>query len=48
MTAAQLDRVVSAYRGVRAATTDTARERRRRRGFVSSVDDDGMQVTIVR
>jgi hypothetical protein len=48
MTAAQLERVVSAYRGLRAVTTETAEDRHRRRSFVSFVDDDGMRVTIVR
>jgi predicted alpha/beta hydrolase family esterase len=48
MTAAQLERAVSAYRGLRAVSTETARDRYRRRSFVSFIDDEGMRVAIVR
>jgi hypothetical protein len=48
MTASQLDRLASRYRGVRAATTETAKERHSRRQMVSYLDDDGMRVIIVR
>lgn len=48
MTASQLDRLAACYRGVRAATTDTAQARRARRGLTSYLDDDGTRVIIAR
>jgi hypothetical protein len=48
MTASQLDRLVARYRGVRAATTDTAQARRARRGLADYLDDDGTRVIVIR